>query len=100
MDRSGVVLILSTTDTKGNEVLYLEACFKELGVPFLTLGAGIMGESPFPVAVSREEVALAGGMSLPDVRSLGHEGKALAVMIAGAIQWAKDLYREGRIGGL
>lgn len=100
MDRSGVVLILSTTDTKGNEVLYLEACFKELGVPFLTLDAGIMGESPFPVAVSREEVALAGGMSLPDVRSLGHEGKALAVMIAGAIQWAKDLYREGKIGGI
>ena len=87
-------------DTKGNEVLYLGSWLKEFGIPFLTLDAGIMGESPFPVTISREEVALAGGMSLSEVRSMGHEGKALAVMVTGAIQWAKDLYQKGKIRGI
>lgn len=100
LESSNAVLIVATMDTKGNEVLYLGSCLKEFGIPFLTLDAGIMGEPPFPVTISREEVALAGGMSLSHVRSIGHEGKALAVMITGAIQWAKDLHQEGRFRGI
>jgi len=94
------VLIIATMDTKGKEVLYLLSCFKEWRIPVLTLDAGIMGESPFPVTIHREKVALAGGMTLSNVRALGHEGKALAVMINGAIQCAKDLYQEGKIKGI
>ena len=100
MESSSAVLIVATLDTKGDEVLYLEGLFKKLGIPILTVDAGIMGESPFPASISREEVALAGGMSLSEVRSIGHEGRAMAVMIAGAIQRAKDLYRGGKIKGI
>jgi uncharacterized protein (UPF0261 family) len=87
-------------DTKGQEVLYLLSCFEKWGIPVLTLDGGIMGESPFPVTIDREKVALAGGMTLSDVRALGHEGKALAVMITGAIRCAKDLYQQGKIMGI
>ena len=100
LDNSNTVLIIATMDTKGKEVLYLLSCFKEWGIPVLTLDAGIMGESPFPVTLHREEIALAGGMALSDVRALGHEGKALGMMINGAIRCAKDLYREGKINGI
>jgi uncharacterized protein (UPF0261 family) len=100
MENSPAVLLVATMDTKGKEVLYVDACFKEWGIPVLTLDAGIMGESPFPVTVNREKVALAGGMALSEVRALGHEGKALSVMIAGAIRFAGDLYRSGTIQGI
>ena len=100
MDNQNAVLLVATMDTKGQEVIYLLSCFEELGISVLTLDAGIMGESPFPVTINREKVALAGGMSLPEVRALGHEGKALTVMITGAIRCAKDLYQQGKIMGI
>ncbi len=100
MENSNTVLIIATMDTKAKEVLYLLSCFEEWGIPVLTLDAGIMGESPFPVTIHREKVALAGGMALSEVRALGHEGKALAVMVTGAIRCAKDLHKEGRINGI
>ncbi len=100
MENTSTVLMIATMDTKGKEVLYLLSCFKELGIPVLTLDAGIMGESPFPVTINREKVALAGGMTLSEVRALGHEGKALAVMITGAMRCAKDLYQKGEIKGI
>jgi uncharacterized protein (UPF0261 family) len=100
LKNQNAVLLVATMDTKGKEVLYLISCFEELGIPVLTLDAGIMGESPFSVMIHREKVALAGGMTLSEVRALGHEGKALEVMITGAIRCARDLYREGKIKGI
>jgi uncharacterized protein (UPF0261 family) len=100
LKNQNAILLVATMDTKSQEVLYLQSCFETLGIPVLTLDAGIMGESPFPVTIDREKVALAGGMPLSEVRALGHEGKALAVMINGAIQYAKDLYHERKIKGI
>lgn len=100
LKNQNAVLIVATMDTKGQEVLHLLSCFEEWGIPVLTLDAGIMGESPFPATINREKIALAGGMTLSEVRALGHEGKALAVMITGAIRCAKDLYQEGKIKGI
>jgi uncharacterized protein (UPF0261 family) len=100
LENSSAVLIIATMDTKGKEVLYLLSCFEKWGIPVLTLDAGIMGESPFPVTIDREKVALAGGMTLTEIRALGHEGKALAVMVTGAIECAKDLYQKGKINGI
>jgi uncharacterized protein (UPF0261 family) len=100
LKNQNAVLLVATMDTKGQEVLYLLSCFEKWGIPVLTLDGGIMGESPFPVTIDREKVALAGGMPLAEVRALGHEGKALTVMITGAIRCAKDLYHEGKIKGI
>jgi uncharacterized protein (UPF0261 family) len=94
------VLIVATMDTKGKEVLFVKERFDGLGVPVITLDAGIMGESPFPTTVTRQEVARAGGMELSQVRTLASEGEALGVMIQGAIKCAQGLYREGKIGGI
>ena len=91
---------MATLDTKGTEARYLLDCFGESGTPVLVLDAGILGEPPFPATFTREQVACAGGMSLAEVRSLGHEGKALSVMIAGATRYAQELHAEGRISGI
>ena len=79
MKNSGTVLIIATMDTKGNEVQYLMSCFKEFGIPVLTLDAGIMGESPFTVSIGREEVAERAciGMRKPVVRPVGRRGPGI-----------------------
>lgn len=87
-------------DTKGKEALYLESCLKEAGVRALILDAGIMGVSSSPVAISREDVAHAAGSTLAEIQALGHEGKALEMMISGAVQCALKLYREGKVRGI
>jgi uncharacterized protein (UPF0261 family) len=94
------VLIISTPDTKAAETVFLKERLEERGVTAFILDAGIKGESPIPVDVTRHEVALAARSSLEDVRGLGHEGKAIAVMTSGAIQCAKKLHRDGMIKGL
>lgn len=87
-------------DTKGKEALYLESCLREAGVRVLILDAGIMGVSSSPVAISREEVAHAAGSTLAEIQALGHEGKALEMMTAGAVRCALELYRDGKIHGV
>jgi uncharacterized protein (UPF0261 family) len=100
MKNTAGVLLVATMDTKGSEALYLKSCLEEEKVSVLILDAGIMNESPFPVVITREEVARKAGMTLKEVRELGHEGEALSIMTVGAIGCALDLYRDGRIGGI
>jgi uncharacterized protein (UPF0261 family) len=87
-------------DTKGQEALFIVECLRAEGLAVKIMDAGIKGQCPTPVDVTREEVARAGGKSLLDVQNLGHEGKALEVMTNGAIQCAQELYRRNQIQGV
>jgi uncharacterized protein (UPF0261 family) len=87
-------------DTKGREALFIAACLKQAGIGVQIMDAGIRGNSPVPVNISREEVATAGNKSLAEVQNIGHEGQALEVMTTGAIACAQALYRQNRIQGV
>jgi uncharacterized protein (UPF0261 family) len=100
MTSSAAVLIVATMDTKGQEAQYLKTCLQSAGLDTIILDAGIRGCSPEPVEISRETVAAAAGRSLAEVQAIGHEGEALAVMIAGAVALALELYRQGRVQGV
>jgi len=100
MSRKPTVLLISTMDTKHQEAEFVMSCFKEADVDVFTIDAGIMGESPIAVSVSRDEVAQLGGETLKTVQNMGHEGRALAAMIKGAIRKVEQLYREGRFDGV
>jgi len=94
------VLIVGTMDTKGKETLFLKECLEGEGIDVLIMDAGILGRNPFPVDISREMVAAAAGSVLDEVQAIGHEGKALDVMIRGAIHCAKELHEKGEIDGI
>lgn len=100
MSRKPTVLVVTTMDTKHQEAEYVISCIKETGVDVIIIDAGILGKSPVPVDVSREEIALLGGKPLSDVQNLGHEGRALAVMIKGAVIKARELYGDGKFDGV
>lgn len=87
-------------DTKAEQVAYLHTCLTEAGVKVILMDVGIMRKSPIAVDVTQDDVALAAGHTLADVRSLKHEGRASQVMVAGASRRAHDLYREGRINAV
>ena len=100
MSRKPTVLLVTTMDTKHQESEFVMNRLKEVGVNVYTIDAGIMGESPIPVSVSREEVARLAGETLSKVQNMGHEGRALAAMIKGAIRKVEQLYQEGRFDGV
>ncbi len=100
MDKSHRVLIVATMDTKGKETLFLKECLDAEGIQVIIMDAGILGKNPFFVDISRDVVAEAAGSTLNEVQTIGHEGKALAIMIEGAIQCAKALYEKGEIDGV
>jgi len=100
MKTDAVVLIVATMDTKGEEALYLKSCFDKFQQPVLIMDAGIRGESPVKVDVTREQVAESGGNTLAAVRDMGHESKSLEAMIAGAKEIAIRLVGEGKVGGI
>jgi uncharacterized protein (UPF0261 family) len=100
LTRSAEALLIATMDTKAQEALFISACLKQAGIPVQIMDAGIRGDSPVPVDISRAEVAKAGGQSLAEVQNIGHEGKALEVMTNGAIACAQNLYRQNHIQGV
>ena len=97
MNHRAVALLVATMDTKGQEAMYLADCLKAEGIAVKIMDAGIKGQCPMPVDIPREKVARAGGKSLEEVQTIGHEGEALEVMTNGAIQCARELHRQKQI---
>ncbi len=100
MNYSPTALLIATMDTKGREALFVAQCLKKKRLTVKILDAGIRGNSPVAVDVTRKEVAAAGGKTLAEVQNIGHEGKALKVMTEGAIKCAQKLHRQKKIHGI
>ena len=95
------IIMLGTFDTKGREFKYLYDELQKRGVDVTTMNAGVMGSTGlFPVHISAEEVALAGGGELSALRSRGDRGAAMKVMAKGAQELVKRLFGEGRLDGI
>lgn len=94
------VLLVTTMDTKAEEARYLRSCLEEAGASVTVLDAGILGDSPPDVEIRSDQVAAAANKQIEEVRSLGHEGEALRVMIRGAVQKTRTLHGEGKIQGV
>ncbi len=100
MTYSAAALLVATMDTKGQEAKFLAECLEKQNVSVLIMDAGIRGKSPAPVDITREEVAIAGGKTLKEVQTIGHEGKSLEIMVNGAIHLARGLYSQHKIDGV
>ena len=97
------VLLIGTFDTKGAEYALVRSAILERGHPVVTMDLGVLeaaGAAPFPVDISAERVADAGGARLQELRHARDRGSAVAVMEAGARRLTGELFREGRFGGV
>ena len=95
------VLMLGTFDTKGEEHAFLREELMRCGLEVVSMDCGIMPSDPiFPVTVSAEDVAQAGGSTLEALRAAHVRGNALDIMLTGAIKISLDLYKRGKINGV
>jgi uncharacterized protein (UPF0261 family) len=94
------VLVIATLDTKSEEVIYLKNRIEENGLHVVVLDTGILGEPKGIVPdIPASQTAIAGGMSLEDVRKKPDRGSAVDEMLKGAKVVTARLFEEGRIHG-
>jgi uncharacterized protein (UPF0261 family) len=94
------IAIVGTLDTKFEEMGFIRDFVQKKGHDPVIIDAGIMGTVPFTPRISRDKVAKAAGMTLPEIQALGDEGRAIALMAEGASRIARELYEEGRIDAI
>jgi uncharacterized protein (UPF0261 family) len=97
------VLLIGTFDTKGEEYGFVHSAITARGHGIVTMDLGVLGtgqDSPFPVDVTAEQVAAAGGAVLASLRERRDRGTAVAAMQAGARALIRQLFRDQRFGGV
>ncbi|MGQ0702473.1 MAG: Tm-1-like ATP-binding domain-containing protein [Gemmatimonadales bacterium] len=99
---TATVLLPGTFDTKGDEYAFVRDRILARGLAVCTMDLGVLGETPapFPVDISAEAVAVAGGGSLAQLRAERDRGAAVEVMQAGARRLTRELYAGGRFQGV
>lgn len=94
------VLLIATFDTKEEEASFLKQRIEARGFSVITLDAGILAPPRVPVDIGQEQVAIAGGVRLQELVASGDKGKCILNMIQGAGTICRQLYDQGRIGGV
>lgn len=100
-DMSTTILVLGAFDVKGEEYAFVRAQIETQGCTVLTMNFGTMGSTElFPVDIENEAVAKAGGADIKQLVAGNDRGKAMAVMAAGSVFIAQQLFLDGKIDGV
>ena len=91
------IALIGTLDTKGEEVAFLKGIIEERGHRAIVIDIGLLGPTPFPPDIPREEVLKGVGEELDALLRLGDEGKAIEKMAEGLAEILKGLHRRGEI---
>lgn len=98
MDRA--IVIVSTMDTKGDMVQYLQKKIEGRGHPVITVDIGIVGPVPFKPTYNRDQVAAEAGSTIQELINLNYRPDAMGRMKEGAIRIVEKLHAENRINGI
>jgi len=95
------ILIVSSLDTKWQEVNFLKTLIEQRGHKTVLLDMGTRGKSPIPVDISCEEIAKSAGRSIEEIRtSVKSRSEITSLMIEGAIKKTMELYQAGKVDGI
>ncbi|NIO70009.1 MAG: UPF0261 family protein, partial [Anaerolineae bacterium] len=97
---SKAIMVIGTLDTKGDEVRYLKEQIEARGHETVVVDVGVLEEPPLQADLTRQEVAKAGGLSLPEVLASDDRRIAVQTMMDGAIKIAKELHQAGKLSGV
>lgn len=97
---SKAIMVIGTLDTKGDEVRYLKEQIEARGHETIVVDVGVLNETPFQADVTRQEVAKAGGLSLPEILASSDRRVAVQTMMDGAIKIANELHQTGKLSGV
>jgi uncharacterized protein (UPF0261 family) len=99
MDRKTIV-VMATLDTKGREAQCLAEQIEKLGSTALLVDTGVMGTAAIKAAITREEVAVAGGAILEKILEHPVRDVAARVMAAGATRIIEELVKKKAVHGM
>ena len=95
------ILIVSSLDTKGQEVTFLKELIEQRGQQTILLDMGMRDEFLIPADIPCEEVAKAGGISIHEIRtSTKSRDEIVSIMTKGAIKKTLELFQSGKLGGI
>ena len=97
---TGIIAVVATLDTKGEEAGYLRERLAELGSEALLIDVGVCGEPALAADINRAQVASAGGTALADLLADPVREHAAPVMAAGATQIVKARLAGGTLQGI
>jgi uncharacterized protein (UPF0261 family) len=97
---SGLIAVIGTLDTKGDQIQYLAKKIEDLGYAIAVIDVGVLGKVPFRPTVTRERVAEAAGCRLADVIALNDSCLASSVMAKGAGEFIKGWCEKEEIAGI
>ena len=93
------VMLIVTQDTKEEESRFVRTVLEAAGVRVVHLDPSVR-RTVGGAEISPEDVAAAAGMTIEDVRALGHEGKCQDAMIRGSIAAAHAWNAKDPISGI
>ncbi|WNR46046.1 Tm-1-like ATP-binding domain-containing protein [Paenibacillus roseipurpureus] len=93
-------VLIGALDTKGIEFRFVKEGLERLGIPTLIIDVGVLDTPLFEPDIRAEEVAVAAGTTLEQLRQINDRGKAVTAMAEGAFQILKRLVSERRVGGV
>jgi uncharacterized protein (UPF0261 family) len=94
------IVLVGSLDTKGEEFRFVRDLIHGHNLETIIVDFGVLGEPGFEADVSNEEVAAAGGSNLADLRASQDKTLAMRTMSRGLAEVVKDLYQNGRLGGI
>jgi len=97
---ASTIVVIGALDTKGAEVAFLRDQIEERGHRALVIDSGVLGEPAFPAAISRQEVAQAGGSSIAALVAESDRGHAVTVMMDGMRAVVLKLFQAGKLDAI
>jgi uncharacterized protein (UPF0261 family) len=94
------VYLLATLDTKGREIDFIRQRLSREQVAVRVVDTGCLGEPLISADIPREEVFLAAGTTLQEVRQRADRGQAVALAARGAAQIVRSHFEQGSVAGV
>jgi uncharacterized protein (UPF0261 family) len=95
--QSKTIAVMATLDTKGVEAQYVAEQIRRLSHEPLLIDTGVVGLPAAKAAITREEVAQAGGMPLGQLQENRTRERSAPGMAAGTTALVKQLVADGKI---
>jgi uncharacterized protein (UPF0261 family) len=94
------IVVVGALDTKGAEIAFVRDLIESRGHQAVVVDVGVLGTPAIPAAVSRTEVAAAGGSDLRTLIGRHDRGEAVLTMARGAAVVAERLHRSGSLDAI
>ena len=94
------IAVVGAFDTKGEDLSFMQKAVSEYGYSTITIDTSVIGAHNFPVDITANKVADAGGETVDSLRSRGDRGHAMEVMQKGLTAVVRRLFDERKVSAV